>query len=411
MIIGQHTRFLTDVSREIADRGLKITERLESGDSFDEILPEMYVLRNLIMEYEVFYFTGYELYDENIQVPFHDLNCISIPDKEYERVYREYCITEYAGDFYPVPPTPIFLECECGIPPGGNPGDYITINVNGNLVWQKIPQCVNIRQEFEVKSNQSEFSLPLNTKNVVFVYLNGVLLKTSSYTVDLDLRKLTISPPTKANLGDRLIVVTSNCSPRITEAGITVFNETIIYDDSVTIFLQQDPVEKHILFINGQFINSQDYSFNGKELILDPSLLMQNGDEIVIFYYIEKSVFFEEVTLLYEDIKQQVQSLNDYKVNDLGSITGAVTIDLEDGNLIKATLTGTVTLSFTNYPPSGFEKRFVLRFTNIETINYPSGTLFENSTAPVPSGSLYEIPCSIDNLGNLIVYNIKNNIG
>jgi len=97
-------------------------------------------------------------------------------------------------------------------------------------------------------------------------------------------------------------------------------------------------------------------------------------------------------------------------IQALGSISGTVNINLSLGTLITATLTGTTTLTFTGLPTSGKELAFTLRFSGIEQINLPTGTKFANGEIPTPEGSLYELPCTIDNSGNLIVYGILNDI-
>jgi hypothetical protein len=97
-------------------------------------------------------------------------------------------------------------------------------------------------------------------------------------------------------------------------------------------------------------------------------------------------------------------------IQALGSISGSVDIDLSLGTLITATLTGTTTLTFSGLPPSTRETAFTLRFAGIEQINLPAGTKFANGEVPVPAGALYELPCTINNAGNLIVYGVINDI-
>jgi len=97
-------------------------------------------------------------------------------------------------------------------------------------------------------------------------------------------------------------------------------------------------------------------------------------------------------------------------IQALGSISGTVDIDLTLGTLITATLTGTTTLTFSGLPPSTRETAFTLRFAGIFQINLPVGTKYANGVAPVPAGTLYELPCTINNAGELIVYGSINNI-
>ena len=97
-------------------------------------------------------------------------------------------------------------------------------------------------------------------------------------------------------------------------------------------------------------------------------------------------------------------------IQNLGNITGAVTIDLDLGTLILATLTGAITLSFTGLPIASRETAFSLRFTNVQSITFPVGTKFAGGAAPSALGPRYELPCTVNSSGNIIVYGSINNI-
>jgi hypothetical protein len=101
---------------------------------------------------------------------------------------------------------------------------------------------------------------------------------------------------------------------------------------------------------------------------------------------------------------------NNSIIQALGSISGTVDINLALGTLITATLTGATTLTFSGLPPSGRETAFTLRFSGIHAITLPVGTKYPAGAVPVPAGSLYEIPCTINNAGELIVYGVINDI-
>jgi hypothetical protein len=113
--------------------------------------------------------------------------------------------------------------------------------------------------------------------------------------------------------------------------------------------------------------------------------------------------------------RTSIQLRNDINVDsnliqDLGNISGTVNINLALGTLITATLTGTTTLTFSGLPPTTRETQFKLRFSGNQTINFPSGTLFPSGIQPTTSGVLYELSCSINSSGQLIVYNSINDI-
>lgn len=74
------------------------------------------------------------------------------------------------------------------------------------------------------------------------------------------------------------------------------------------------------------------------------------------------------------------------KIVALGNITGAVDIDLSSGDIITATLTGNVTLSWVNLPPAGYVADIELRLTQ-------DGTGSRTATWPAsgkwPGGSAF----------------------
>jgi hypothetical protein len=103
-------------------------------------------------------------------------------------------------------------------------------------------------------------------------------------------------------------------------------------------------------------------------------------------------------------------SQNTAIIQDLGSIDGTVDIDLLDGTLVIADLTDAVVFTFSGLPDNDKETAFTLRLSGLEQITFPVGTKFANGDVPTPEGSLYEIPCSIDSTGALIVYGVINDI-
>jgi hypothetical protein len=113
--------------------------------------------------------------------------------------------------------------------------------------------------------------------------------------------------------------------------------------------------------------------------------------------------------------RTSIQLRNDINVDsnliqNLGNISGTVNINLDLGTLITATLTGTTTLTFSGLPPTTRETQFKLRFSGNQTINFPSGTLYPSGIQPTTFGVLYELSCSINSSGQLIVYNSINDI-
>jgi hypothetical protein len=147
-----------------------------------------------------------------------------------------------------------------------------------------------------------------------------------------------------------------------------------------------------------------------EELQASVTILQNSVTDVTDVVLVRKSVLdgiIEEAEVVADLI---LQSQNTAIIQSLGNISGTVAINLMNGTLITATLTGAVTLSFTGLPSSERETAFTLRFSGIHQINLPVGTKFANGEVPTPEGSLYELPCSIDSTGALIVYGVINDI-
>ena len=75
--------------------------------------------------------------------------------------------------------------------------------------------------------------------------------------------------------------------------------------------------------------------------------------------------------------------------NALGNVTGSTTINLELGNYVSATSTGTTTWTFSNPPASPNAAGFVLELTNggAYTQNWPASVDWPGGTAPTLTAS------------------------
>ena len=73
---------------------------------------------------------------------------------------------------------------------------------------------------------------------------------------------------------------------------------------------------------------------------------------------------------------------------DLGSVSGAVALDLSAGSTFVATLTDSITLSFTNVPTAG--SGIVLDFTNPEQIIFPAGANATDGEIREADGTRYK---------------------
>ena len=131
---------------------------------------------------------------------------------------------------------------------------------------------------------------------------------------------------------------------------------------------------------------------------------------VLIIREAETSAFFtpQSTGFLIPDPQAQF----DEDVQALGDIDGATEINLALGTAVTATLTGAVTLTFAEAgrPASG-RRWFSLQFTNVEDITWPAGTLFVGDAAPTAFGTVYELPCQINNAGVVTVLGVLDAIG
>lgn len=93
-------------------------------------------------------------------------------------------------------------------------------------------------------------------------------------------------------------------------------------------------------------------------------------------------------------------------VQQLGSVSGALVVDLAKGSSVLATITGATTLSFTNYSPSNKSQRVVLTLTNGGTnITWPVSTRW------VGAGSAGSAPSLAVSGVDKVVIDITNDNG
>lgn len=78
-----------------------------------------------------------------------------------------------------------------------------------------------------------------------------------------------------------------------------------------------------------------------------------------------------------------------FAVNQLGNVTGTISLDLSQYTQFTFTCTGNTTIGFANAPASGFSEVALIRMTNggAYTVSWPSGTQFAGGTVPEYSTS------------------------
>jgi hypothetical protein len=147
-----------------------------------------------------------------------------------------------------------------------------------------------------------------------------------------------------------------------------------------------------------------------EELQASVTILQNSVTDVTDVVLVRKSVLDDIIDEAEVVANLILASQNTAIIQDLGSIDGTVDIDLLDGTLVIADLTDAVVFTFSGLPDNDKETAFTLRLSGLEQITFPVGTKFANGEVPTPEGSLYEIPCSIDSTGALIVYGVINDI-
>lgn len=109
------------------------------------------------------------------------------------------------------------------------------------------------------------------------------------------------------------------------------------------------------------------------------------------------------------ELEDEVVSV-DSKINDLGSIDGAVTVDLNNGTYVTGKPTAPIQLSFMGHPEIGYIKDFTLLLDNIVEITFPINTKFAGGVPPTVISTPYMFVCSIDSNGIVTVYSVIDNI-
>lgn len=102
-------------------------------------------------------------------------------------------------------------------------------------------------------------------------------------------------------------------------------------------------------------------------------------------------------------------------VVDLGSVSGAVAIDLSAGHVFTLTLTGDVTLSLTGLPTAGTlceaELRLLQDATGGRAVTWPANGKWPGGSAFVPTadaGALDYVGLSVDSAGNWTGYPVED---
>ncbi|MBN1987840.1 MAG: hypothetical protein JW783_00400 [Bacteroidales bacterium] len=100
----------------------------------------------------------------------------------------------------------------------------------------------------------------------------------------------------------------------------------------------------------------------------------------------------------------------DSKTNDLGSIAGAVSVNLNNGTYVTGKPTGAIQLSFSGLPENGYVKDFTLLLDSIVEITFPINTKFVGGVPPTVIATPYLFVCQIDSDGIVTVYSVIDNI-
>lgn len=202
--------FITDVQAEIARRGKEITTRLVEGDSFDELLDNIYKLRNLIQELENYYISDFNIVDMSGSPWFSHIRygCSGSSPKpdhlvelDMQRVYKEYCIKTYLGSLFPLAPIYIGGSGDCcnipAYPPGALNGEYyLSYDYSTrSYTWVRSDSFI-YRKEFLWNGGPQEFTVNVSATSIHMVFVNGQLIPDRAYELVGNVVRL-LDPPIK----------------------------------------------------------------------------------------------------------------------------------------------------------------------------------------------------------------------
>ena len=74
------------------------------------------------------------------------------------------------------------------------------------------------------------------------------------------------------------------------------------------------------------------------------------------------------------------------RTTDLGSVSGAVNLDFDNGNTQTLTATGNLTFTFQNWPTTGTVTVIMTHQTTARTVTWPGGTLFPGGDKTLSTG-------------------------
>lgn len=199
---------------------------------------------------------------------------------------------------YPKRTTNVILDLLSGegvkIPDGGGPGYFLTKNSVGQLVWERINDCL-FSQTFVTgpsATNPAPYTFTLNStpEKIFQIFINGQLLVNDSL-YDHDGNKVTLLHPIE--LDSATVKIYGGCeSLSFMENDPSLLSEEdnfIWFTGEGYVFTTSIPIDtvEHV-FINGQRIrNLYDYTYTAgtsEITILDTSITLEDSDEIDFIY-------------------------------------------------------------------------------------------------------------------------------
>ena len=148
------------------------------------------------------------------------------------------------------------------------------------------------RSEFVYGGGAQEFNLNYEPTSIFQVFINGVLQLASTYS--LDGFTVTISG-TVLSEGAVVTIIGNGCGDLVNDNVVKI--EIFEYTDSNTFTLEQVPNMVFLVFVNGNFLNSLDYSLSVDEITINLPLIEE--DEVTVYYVVNGNqfVFINEAPL------------------------------------------------------------------------------------------------------------------
>lgn len=146
-----------------------------------------------------------------------------------------------------------------------------------------------LRSQFAYGGGPQEFTLNYSPESVFQLFINGLLQDSSTYSLTGYIVTIT---GTVLSEGAFVTIIGNACDNSSISDGQTVKIEVFEYIDNKEFTLEFPANNVFLVFVNGQFITSMDYSTGVDTVTVDLPLI--EGDEITVYYMVTGFLFISE---------------------------------------------------------------------------------------------------------------------